>query len=92
MAERSGWRQLRDRRMAEPGVAEAYAAARLAFELGGAVREMREQRDWPQRGTATTTSTSPRTPAATAASAVRGVVSGRFTEVAEEAEKSALVE
>jgi ribosome-binding protein aMBF1 (putative translation factor) len=48
MAERSGWRQLRDRRMAEPGAAEAYAAARLAFELGQAVREMREQRGWTQ--------------------------------------------
>ena len=48
MAERSGWRQLRDRRMAEPGAVEAYAAARLAFELGQAVREMREQRGWTQ--------------------------------------------
>jgi ribosome-binding protein aMBF1 (putative translation factor) len=48
MAERSGWRQLRDRRMAEPGADEAYAAARLAFELGKAVREMREQRGWTQ--------------------------------------------
>jgi len=48
MAERSDWRQLRDRRMTEPGAAEAYAAARLAFELGQAVREMREQRGWTQ--------------------------------------------
>jgi ribosome-binding protein aMBF1 (putative translation factor) len=48
MAERSDWRPLRDRRMAEPGAAEAYAAARLAFELGKAVREMREQRGWTQ--------------------------------------------
>lgn len=48
MAERSGWQQLRDRRLAEPGAAEAYAAARLAFELGRAVREMREQRGWTQ--------------------------------------------
>lgn len=48
MAERDGWRELRDRRMAEPGAVEAYAAARLAFELGRTVREMREQRRWTQ--------------------------------------------
>lgn len=42
------WRGLRDRRMAEPGAAEAYEAARLAFELGKAVREMREAREWTQ--------------------------------------------
>jgi transcriptional regulator with XRE-family HTH domain len=34
--------------MADPGAAEAYAAARLAFELGRAVRELREQRGWSQ--------------------------------------------
>jgi len=48
MTERGNWRQLRDRRMAEPGAAEAYVAARLAFELGLAVREMRERRGWTQ--------------------------------------------
>jgi len=48
MAEPGGWRQFRDRRLAEPGGDEAYAAARLAFELGKAVREMREQRGWTQ--------------------------------------------
>jgi ribosome-binding protein aMBF1 (putative translation factor) len=48
MAERSSWQQLRDRQMAESGAAEAYAAARLAFELGRSVREMREQRGWTQ--------------------------------------------
>ncbi len=48
MAERSGWSQLRDQRMSEPGAVEAYAAARLAYELGRAVREMREQRGWTQ--------------------------------------------
>ena len=47
MAERS-WRQLRDRRMAEPGAEESYAAARLAYELGRSVREMRERRGWTQ--------------------------------------------
>jgi ribosome-binding protein aMBF1 (putative translation factor) len=48
MAERSSWRELRDRRMAEPGAHEGYAAARLACELGKTVREMREQRGWTQ--------------------------------------------
>jgi ribosome-binding protein aMBF1 (putative translation factor) len=48
MAERSSWRKLRDRRMAEPGAGESYASARLAYELGRAVREMREQRGWTQ--------------------------------------------
>jgi ribosome-binding protein aMBF1 (putative translation factor) len=48
MTERTEWRQLRDQRMAEPGAAEAYQATRLAFELGKAVREMRERRDWTQ--------------------------------------------
>jgi len=42
------WRQLRDRRMAEPGAEEAYDAARIAFELGRSVREIREQRGWSQ--------------------------------------------
>jgi transcriptional regulator with XRE-family HTH domain len=42
------WRQLRDRRMTEPGAAEAYDAARIAFELGRSVRETREQRGWSQ--------------------------------------------
>lgn len=48
MAERTGWREIRDRRMEEPGAEKAYEAARLAFELGAAVREMREQRGWTQ--------------------------------------------
>jgi transcriptional regulator with XRE-family HTH domain len=34
--------------MAEPGAAEAYDAARLAFELGRAVQELRERRGWSQ--------------------------------------------
>ncbi|MFN2496724.1 MAG: hypothetical protein ABR608_12570 [Pseudonocardiaceae bacterium] len=33
MSQRSGWQELRSRRMAEPGAADAYDAARLAFEL-----------------------------------------------------------
>lgn len=48
MTERTDWRQLRDRRMAEPGAAEAYDATRLAFELGKTVRELREQHGWTQ--------------------------------------------
>ena len=48
MSERTSWTELRDRRMAEPGAAEAYDAAKLAFELGRAVRELREQRSWSQ--------------------------------------------
>jgi len=48
MSERTEWSTLRDRRMAEPGAQEAYAAAQLAYELGRAVRELRERRGWSQ--------------------------------------------
>ncbi|MDM4720238.1 helix-turn-helix transcriptional regulator [Micromonospora sp. WMMA1363] len=48
MGERSDWAMMRERRMAEPGAAEAYDAARLAFELGRAVRDLRERRGWSQ--------------------------------------------
>lgn len=48
MGERTNWTDLRRRRMAEPGAAEAYDAARLAFDLGRAVRDLREQRGWSQ--------------------------------------------
>ncbi len=48
MGERSDWGTLRERRMGEPGAAEAYDATRLAFELGRAVRELRERRGWSQ--------------------------------------------
>jgi ribosome-binding protein aMBF1 (putative translation factor) len=48
MDERADWAAMRDRRMAEPGAEEAYDAARLAFELGRAVRELRERRVWSQ--------------------------------------------
>ena len=48
MSEQESWRELRDRRMAEPGAAEAYEAARLAYELGKMVRAMREARGWNQ--------------------------------------------
>ncbi|WP_239143991.1 helix-turn-helix domain-containing protein [Actinoplanes philippinensis] len=39
---------MRERRLAEPGAAEAYDAARLAFELGRSVRELRERQGWSQ--------------------------------------------
>ncbi|WP_306214568.1 helix-turn-helix domain-containing protein [Actinoplanes sp. RD1] len=48
MSERGDWAAMRERRMAEPGAAEAYEAARLAFELGAAVRELRESKGWSQ--------------------------------------------
>jgi len=35
MSEGGGWAAMRERRLAEPGAAEAYDAARLAFDLGG---------------------------------------------------------
>lgn len=48
MSDGGGWAAMRDRRLAEPGAAEAYDAARLAFELGRSVRELRERRGWSQ--------------------------------------------
>ena len=53
MAERESWSRTRERRMAEPGAEEAYEAARLAFELGAAVRELRLARGWSQAQLAT---------------------------------------
>jgi hypothetical protein len=44
MSERSGWQDLRDRRMAEPGATEAYERARLAYEIGQAVRLLRGEK------------------------------------------------
>ncbi|SCL20168.1 hypothetical protein GA0070624_1932 [Micromonospora rhizosphaerae] len=44
MDEHAEWDDLRERRMAEPGAAEAYDAARIAFELGQAARELRERK------------------------------------------------
>ncbi len=48
MAERFDWCELRSSRMSEPGAEEAYEAARLTFELGKRVREMRERLGWTQ--------------------------------------------
>ena len=48
MAERSSWEELRGRRLSEPGAADAYEAARLAYQLGAAVRDLREAKGWSQ--------------------------------------------
>lgn len=48
MSERSDWQELRSRRMAESGATDAYDAARLAFELGWRVRELRVQQGLSQ--------------------------------------------
>ncbi|MGC5330614.1 helix-turn-helix domain-containing protein [Micromonospora sp. DT62] len=48
MGDRVDWNDLRDRRMAEPGAAEAYEATRIAFELGQEVRLLREHKGWSQ--------------------------------------------
>lgn len=48
MAERGNWADLRGRRMKESGAGEAYQATRLAYELGGAVRMLREKRGLSQ--------------------------------------------
>ena len=48
MTDRTNWSQLRERRMAEPGAAAEYEATRLAYELGAAVRELRERHGWSQ--------------------------------------------
>ena len=48
MPERESWTGMRERRLGEPGAIEAYEAARLAFELGAAVRELRLARNWSQ--------------------------------------------
>ncbi len=53
MSERTSWNDLRERRMTEPGAVAAYHAAALAYELGRAVRELREQRGWSQTRLAT---------------------------------------
>lgn len=45
---RSDWQELRSRRMAEPGAVDAYDAARLAYELGRRVRELRVEQGLSQ--------------------------------------------
>ena len=48
MTDRTSWTEIRDRRLSEPGAREAYHATKLAFELGRAVRGLREQHGWSQ--------------------------------------------
>ena len=48
MTDRASWTEIRDRRLGEPGAREAYQATKLAFELGRAVRGLREQHGWSQ--------------------------------------------
>jgi ribosome-binding protein aMBF1 (putative translation factor) len=48
VSDRSDWSAVRERRMAEPGAAEAYESARIAHELGRSVRELRERLGWSQ--------------------------------------------
>lgn len=55
MAERTDWQELRGWRMAEQGASEAYDAARLAYQLGRRVRELREQQGLSQTELATRT-------------------------------------
>jgi len=39
----TSWAELRNRRMKEPGAWQAYRAARVAYELGGTIRSLREE-------------------------------------------------
>ncbi|MDX2971887.1 helix-turn-helix transcriptional regulator [Kribbella solani] len=48
MTGRTGWDDVRQRRLAEPGALDAYDATRRAFELGETVRGMRERKGWTQ--------------------------------------------
>ncbi|MBM0255505.1 hypothetical protein [Micromonospora sp. 4G55] len=43
MDDRAEWDDLRERRVAEPGAAEAYEAAGIAFELSQAARMLRQR-------------------------------------------------
>jgi hypothetical protein len=50
---------MRERRMAEPGAAEAYDVVRLDFERDHAVRELRERRGRSQTRLAKASETTP---------------------------------
>lgn len=56
MTERTNWDELRAQRLSEAGAVEAYAAAKLAYELGAAVRALRERKGWSQTRLAQTAS------------------------------------
>ncbi|WP_067668993.1 helix-turn-helix domain-containing protein [Nocardia miyunensis] len=43
MDERNSWAEIRAEVMARPGAGAAYEAARIKFELGAAVRDLRER-------------------------------------------------
>lgn len=53
MTEGGSWEVLRDRRLADPEAAAAYEEARLAHDLGAAVRALRLDRSWTQQRLAT---------------------------------------
>ncbi|MDP2288627.1 MAG: helix-turn-helix transcriptional regulator [Actinomycetota bacterium] len=46
---RTSWNDMKAGRAGDSAVEAAYAAAKLAFELGEQVRGLREQRGWSQR-------------------------------------------
>jgi ribosome-binding protein aMBF1 (putative translation factor) len=48
MANHASWAEIKERRMSEPGAQEAYDVARLAYELGKTVRQLRETHGWSQ--------------------------------------------
>ncbi len=52
---RASWDDLKAARAGDSAVEAAYAAAKLAFELGEQVRGLREDRGWSQRDLATLT-------------------------------------
>jgi hypothetical protein len=49
MSERSDWGDLRERRMAESGAREGYAAEKRAYELGQAVKARRVELGMTQK-------------------------------------------
>ena len=59
MSEGGSWATMRERRLADPGAAEAYNDARLAFELGRSLRELGERRGWSQTQLAKTSGMTP---------------------------------
>jgi ribosome-binding protein aMBF1 (putative translation factor) len=48
MGSHGSWTEIKERRMKEPGAQEAYDVARLAYELGKTVRQLREELGWSQ--------------------------------------------
>lgn len=46
---RASWNDVKAARAGDSSVEAAYAAAKLAFELGEQVRALREERGWSQR-------------------------------------------